>query len=625
MANQYYNPTGNPQTNNRGISATLRSEFILIQQAFNQVSIASGQANNSASPSGTTTVTLTSLSPSYQRIMAPYGRGTVVLPDATTLLTGANKFTIESIGGISGNSNFGDIAIENSAGTILGFLPPGKATAVHLSDNTTASGIWSIPDAYKAGYVSRRGVVLSGAIGGTAGTFMKSIPLDANRSLLLVWGTALHAVVYNSATNLYGTASLIRSSLSTNGANEIVTGILIGTDSTLIFSVPDGGTALQATVITTSGNSISAVGTPTAVTTSAAVTRVQDIVAVGSTYILSYLNSTTSYHTIAFTVSGTTPSAGSDISNSTTGPATILVNTSTTTIIVTSTATTITAKGYTISGTTQTAGSTATLTCSATDSMAIRWSSPKWLIVYKNSGPYCAFLSMATTTPAFSAPVRCSSNVTTINSNGITVSDSIGPDGLGDTNLSYVATTGTDASGRFITEFSSAQNSGAAAPTVSSFTVVSPTAAAQTCSYINVDYIGAAFTGSGDGIFQLVTSKEIVQIVLAGGLGAVFLRNEFHTGLLSGFTAPVQDYVNIQRFNRKNFMVNGYDACTVGDGSKRSVLFQYVGYVRETDVPIPVTQDASVFGADGETTASTWIAFSQAPNTGVIFEKVQIA
>lgn len=622
MTNEYYTATGNPQTETRGISASMRAEFLLIQAAFDEVAVKNGEANNSASPAGNATIILTVASSSYQRIITPYGRGTLVLPDATTMLAGANVFTVDNIGGVAISSNFGDLVIEDSTGTILGFLAPGKSTAIHLSDNTSAAGIWSLPDSSKVGYMTRKGVGLSSSVGGTAGTFMKSIPLDANRSLLLVWGTSLHAVVYNSATNQYGNPSLIRANLSSAGANEIVTAILVGADSTLVLSVPDGGTSLQATVVTTLNNSITSVSTPLPVTTGAAVTRLQDILAVGSAYVLSYLNGTTSFRTIAFTVSGTTPAAGAEITNSTTGPATILMNTASTMIVLTSMATAITAKGYTLAGNTQTAGGTATLTCSATDSMSVRWSSPKWLIVYKNGGPFCAFLSMATTSPAFGAAVRCSSAVNAINSNGITVSPGVGPI-LGNPNLSYIGTTGTDSSGRFITEFSSAQDTGGTAPVVSATTTVTATAAAQTCAMINLDAYNMV-PGSGDCAFQIATSKEIVNIVLVS-FGAVFERNEFRTGLLTGFQAPAQDYVNIQRTNRKNLMVNGFDAATLGDGSKRSLLFQYAGYVRETDIPIPVTQDASIYGADGETIASTWVAFSQAPSTTVIFEKVQIA
>lgn len=617
--NPYYNVTGAPVAASRGSSAVIDNEFALIQKGFDGIAAAQGIVNNGGTTADATAIVLTSTSSRYQRVNAAGAGGYWQLPDATTLTTGADVFTLECTGASTGALS--DMAIKNSAGVVLGFLTPGQTTQVNLVDNTSAAGVWSLPTCSPVGMLSRNVQTFSSIVGGSGGTFMKVVAIDATRSLLLIWGISLHAVVYNSATNLYSAPSLIRASISTTGVADLVVGVLVASDSILVVSCPDGGTNMQAVIITTSGTSIAAIGTALPVTTGAALTRIQDITTVGSAYIVSYLNSTTTIRTIAFTVSGTTPANGAEQSNTTTGPAYVAAATATTFIVITSTAALLSAKGYSISGNTQTAGTTTTLTLTALDSLAIRLTSAgRWLVIHKNSGAKAAYMTMTTTVPAFSATISLNSVVSTINTPGITTSD-VMPLA---TPCVVVAVTGTDASSRFVTEFIHVKDALSGAPVLgNSFAKSSPLA--QTISYV-----GTPSGFSGLQFFQSITASGIVAYSFLAFQGITMaLRGEFHTGLMNTIQAPIQDAVNIANSRRNNMLVgvsglNNY-AIPIGDGSKRSLWFPFEAYINETPKPIPVYTDSAIYGAKGEDSSVVWVPYSQGPEQIVTLQKFKLA
>lgn len=99
-----------------------------------------GYADASVNAVGTGSLTLTSASAQYQVVrISSAANSYVTLPDATTMTSGFPPFVIEN------NSPIGaDLAIKNSAGTVVGYLNPGSLALVLLQDNATAAGSWRV-------------------------------------------------------------------------------------------------------------------------------------------------------------------------------------------------------------------------------------------------------------------------------------------------------------------------------------------------------------------------------------------------------------------------------------------------------------------------------------------------
>ena len=247
---------------------------------------------------------------------------------------------------------------------------------------------------------------LSTAVG--SAVLMQSVSLDGTSELMLIHGTAsAHAVVFNTSTNTFGTPALVRTGAFSSMQNITLTAI--SSTSVLVCSLPGSVTNLETVVLTVSGNTIT-VNTPVATTLSAAsrlVVANTRLVAVGSSYVLNYYNSTgTTPKFRAITVSGSTPSIGSELAyaggtsfsmhHSYAHSSSILLHFSMTD------ATTVFVYPISVSGTTLTGGTAATVATTGTSFCTGALSNSRYALAYINTTGRGAVVSVAGTTASIS-------------------------------------------------------------------------------------------------------------------------------------------------------------------------------------------------------------------------------
>jgi len=237
---------------------------------------------------------------------------------------------------------------------------------------------------------------------------MQAVSLDGTSELMLFGGNAsLHAVVYNTSTDTFGTPVLIRTAdMSTRNRFALTA---ISSTSVLVCSLPTINTALETVVLTISGSTIT-VGTALATTLAASsslVTPNTRLVTVGSSYVLNYFTTSNSLPKFrAITVSGSTPSIGSELAyaggttssmhHSYTHSASILLHFSITA------STTIFALPITVSGTTLTAGTQATTATTGSSFVTGALSDSRYALHFLNTSGRGAVVSVASTTASIS-------------------------------------------------------------------------------------------------------------------------------------------------------------------------------------------------------------------------------
>jgi hypothetical protein len=190
---------------------------------------------------------------------------------------------------------------------------------------------------------------------------MQTVALTATTEMMLLYSTSsLQAVVFDNSAGTFGTVVLVRSG---NFASYNFVGCIgISTTQVLVSSLPSASAELETVVLSVSGSTIT-VNTAVATTLAVIANLVNSnnrFVKVGSSYVLHYYISGNFPAFRAITVSGTTPTVGSETvlaagtyvnSTSYAYSSSILLF-----IYYTSGGTGITARPYTISGTTITAG-----------------------------------------------------------------------------------------------------------------------------------------------------------------------------------------------------------------------------------------------------------------------------
>lgn len=321
-------------------------------------------------------VTLTSASSGAQSVTpTTYGQ-IVTLPDATTMTKAGMVFNIRNAGAYP-------LKLQNSAGTILGFIFPLTSVVVGLADNSTAAGVWTADNLEPVAVTAN--LYATGVTSFNATRVV--VNLDANRQMILM-GTStnnLYAVVYDQSTQTFGTTTLVRSS------GSVFTASLIATDKVLAVST-DGSTGLQAVVLSTSGTTIT-VNTAATKTLASTVTWYppqDNIVTVGSTYIATYFSLSTN-RALAFTVSGTTVTIGNEkVLNGTTGEYAQAFSISSTVVLIftMTSGSLIYCDPYTVSGTTLTIGTSFSLGISGSATqyrLATVNSGSRWALFYGNS------------------------------------------------------------------------------------------------------------------------------------------------------------------------------------------------------------------------------------------------
>jgi len=250
-----------------------------------------------------------------------------------------------------------------------------------------------------------------------------SVALTATTELLIVWGQAsAHALVWNNTTRTFGTPILLRTAAFTT-ANDI-TAIAVSATSVLVCSCPTGSTSLQIVVLSISGSTITvntAVNktlTDNYIITQASANNAKNLQLVGTTYVLFYCGGVypnKASYSLGITVSGTTPTVGSESQNLNAYDTSLNFVYSSTTIVNiagdASTATSFLITPITVSGTTITQGTPTSISANPPAYRAALLSTGRIGLVYANGGvAYGSIISISGTTATLSTVTVLSSS-----------------------------------------------------------------------------------------------------------------------------------------------------------------------------------------------------------------------
>lgn len=543
--------------------------------------------------------------------VAPSTAGlSIFLPDATTLLTGPdNQFVIHLTSAVG---QVFDVAIRNASGALLGFAVAGGETQCNLVDNSSAAGAWTCRGIAQVGVTALGKLVASAAVGGTNGTFIRTVNAGGGLTLLFVHGTSLHAIAYNETSRTFSPPALLRASLSTAGADGNVLAVLTEF-GVLVASIQDGTTALQTMLVVQQNDGSIGTSTPVSTTLAGTAARLLSLDAFTGSCVLAYMVGTTSIRAVPIAVGTSTVIVGTEAANTTVGACAVLpmadpgTNTSTFAVL-TSSATAITAKGYSITGSTLTTGTAVTSAATAATFVKAKHQPAlgTWLVSFLNTTMKMSCLTMAGTVPAFSAPLAASS-IPTVSS------FAYAPIGDPATSAGCIAiTTGVDASGRFVADFTQVDGNGA----LVGATLRKAFAAAPTVAYFGQN------TAAGNISIAAYSAKEAVLYTF--NTAAFSLVGETRTGALSATaTAPAIAEANYPRAPLARNTVANYasgQAAALGDGSKPIMIAR--GLLGTA--PLMPIADMTL-SAKGDDAAEAWIAFNQAPDTALTIQKVRIA
>jgi hypothetical protein len=298
-----------------------------------------------------------------------------------------------------------------AAGTSGQFLQSNGTTAPTWVTLATGGNIKSDLSKYDGTFTTSTSI-------GTSFYGSISVALTATTELLIVWGQAsAHAVVWNNTTRTFGTPTLVRTAAFTN-ANDI-SAIAISATSVLVCSCPTGSTSLQVVVLSISGSTITvntAVNktlTDIYIIQQSSANNAKNLQLVGTTYILQYGGSTypQTNNSLGITVSGTTPTIGSEFINSNgyyvsmnfVISSTLFVN-----LAIDIYQTTIYVTPVSVSGTTLTQGTVATVTTTNPILQAGLLSTGRIAFTYRTSGGVAgSIVSISGTTATVSSVNVC--------------------------------------------------------------------------------------------------------------------------------------------------------------------------------------------------------------------------
>ena len=282
------------------------------------------------------------------------------LPNGNAAAVGAQIASIYNAGDY-------DYGIKDSTGTQLGWIRPKTGVSISLAANS-AAGTWSIPGIAKTGITAQ--LINTSATNTTSTVNTTIIALDSTRKCIVTGGSTIYAVVYDpsqAAGSQWGSVATVRTGVSTSA----FLAILSGTNQVLVVS-NDATTAMEAVTLTidsTTGITVNS-GTKGTATLAGNWAAYGQIKAVGSSWVVSYGRAATVSAIRAITISGTTPTIGSEAaatsaSGSVSTAPTIHVISSSVVLAIEATTSNIYAKPWTVSGTTLSAGTEASATTSA--------------------------------------------------------------------------------------------------------------------------------------------------------------------------------------------------------------------------------------------------------------------
>ena len=310
--------------------------------------------------------------------------------------------------GVTSTPSNGQLLIGNGTGFTAATLTAGSGVSItNGAGAITITGSGSGSFGTDLSYVDYL-LTLSSAISSSS-VRLQAVSLDGTSELIILQGTlSAHAVVFNTSTNTFGTPVLIRTAslvaLQTIGLAKV------SSTSVLVCSLANTTTSLETVVLTVIGSTIT-VGTPVATTLSANSALIipnTRLVTVGSSFVLNYYNTTgTTPKFRAITVSGSTPTVGSELAYTTGGTNSTMHHSyahSSSVLMTFSMTDTTTVYAYpiSVSGTTLTGGTAATVATTDTSICTGVLSNSRYVLAYRNTSGRGAVVSVSGTTASIS-------------------------------------------------------------------------------------------------------------------------------------------------------------------------------------------------------------------------------
>ena len=553
-------------------------------------------------------VVLTSASPNVQGITPQVNGLAFVLPDATSVVVGSRY----DLSNIEDATNSASMMVKDSIGNILGFLPPGVTTTAELMSGATAAGVWSLSNVDWFGTEALGSVttstVLSNLVGFTG--YTKNVALSATRTLVVMYASSVHALVYDSSTRTFGTPQLLRSSLGlANLSLDKVACLLIGTDKALIVSC-DNALAGQAICITISGTVIT-IGAPIAITVQDSNSKIVDLQAYGASYVASF-TSGQRFDIVAMTVTGTVVTSGafSNIFNGGSGQlyagCAFAYNASTYLgVYMITTGLSLSSRAATISGTTITMGGAVSITSSATNFLVRRSLPGNCVVAFVNTQVRLVIITVSGTTAAFGTQLNTAVTVP--------FSISLSND---QTNTNAMVLAVAAASGSVV-----AFNDIVGVPTL-----VGSAYAINSISNAVITYVGEISTGH---MFSHVDTGGTVLYNFAVGAASFSLSKLYRNAGISTYTSgvlPPDPTAARQVYNLSTFTANSTGpvkthAIGVLDGSKLGMRISDSSLVPSVRASTVITSMAN--GSKGATNAESWVVYNRG-NTTVEIQKARL-
>lgn len=312
----------------------------------------------------------------------------VTLPDATTCIEATAPFSIY-------NAGEWDYGVKDSAGTQLGWVRAKTGAVIGLADNSAAAGVWAPYGLEKIGVTA---ATVSPTLASTGDQFQR-IALDADRTLFLFGGASAYFIIYNASTQTWGAPTLIRASLAVANSYR---GILSAADQVLIVSC-NSTTGFEAVTITTSGTG-GTVNTAVPIVLAGNFASLGQLIAVGTSWVISYGRATTVSAIRAITLAGTVPTIGAEsaLTPTNTTPAILFASGSVVRAICAST-TVLYGIPYTVTGSGLAVGTAASTTATALNVRAIVNGNGNIVVNYLNTTHFAAIFKLTGTTEAVSA------------------------------------------------------------------------------------------------------------------------------------------------------------------------------------------------------------------------------
>lgn len=359
----------------------------VFQSAVSGVNGTNGVGTGGTADSGS--VTLTSASAGAHSITPTAPGQYLTLPAATTMTKGNNNFSIYNAGDY-------DYGIKDASGTQLGWVRSRTGSLIGLVDSTTVAGVWTLYGVEKLGLTAHYNNITLANMGNN----LQFVSLDANRTCYIFGRVDIYGIIYDASTQTWGAATLIRATI----ASGAFLSVLSASEQVLVVT-SSSSTAVEAVTLTTSGTTITVnTGTKGTATLAGNWASFGQVIAVGTSWVISYGRSTTVSGIRAITISGTTPTIGAEsaLPPAVTASANLYVA-GAVVRTVSASSTLLYAKPYTVSGSTLTAGTQASTACVNSVFRTIQNGNGNIVAQYPNTTIFAAIFKLTGTVEAVSA------------------------------------------------------------------------------------------------------------------------------------------------------------------------------------------------------------------------------